>query len=552
MSRADSIVERFGLERLGLTVNDIQPLGAFLTTASLSPVPNRADLVLSKGRLAIRNSHLTPREAMVEDLLFIRSVLGAASIDFLLVRGNDDRPLIAVEWRDRKRLRAALAEACADEPFYSKPADGAKGVPVLLADGQLSTDSAQRAFTLFRPRVTESGGLRYGARTGVRLELWRTGSDTINAPENSLMRTTLPLIEAVPATVELYGRSWPTLLGMFEPQAGDITFDIDMVFSWVDGAAIEWQRARARRMKSYVVGEGDDSHARFRQLDELKYALRSVNLFAPWIRNVYIVTDSPRPEWLAEHPRVTIVPSEEFFADTSVLPTHNSHAVESQLHNIPGLSEHFLYSNDDMFFGRAISPDMFFSPGGVTKFIEATTRIGLGTSNLERSGFENAARVNRAALKDRFGKTITRHLEHTAAPLRKSVMRELEQEFPAEFARTAASTFRSATDVSVTNSLYHYYALMTGRAVLQTEARVRYVDTTMRSGLSDMKRLLKRRDIDLFCLNDGSFPELTVEERADAIREFLDAYYPIVAPWERPIASEETSGPELPVDAAIL
>lgn len=553
MSRADSIVERFGLERLGHTVNDIQPPGALLPTVSLSPVPNRADLVLSKGRLAIRNSHLTPGEAMVEDLLFIRSVLGAASIDFLLVSGNDDRPLIAVEWRDRKRLRVALAEACADEPFYSKPADGAKGVPVLLADGRLSADSTQRAFTLFRPRVTENGGLRYGARTGVRLELWRTGSDTITAPaENSLMRTALPRIEAIPATVELYGRSWPTLAGMFEPQASDITFDIDIVFSWVDGAAIEWQRARARRMKSYVVGEGDDSHARFRQLDELKYALRSVNLFAPWIRNVYIVTDSPRPEWLAEHPRVTIVPSEEFFADTSVLPTHNSHAVESQLHNIPGLSEHFLYSNDDMFFGRAVTPDMFFSPGGITKFIEATTRIGLGPSNLERSGFENAARVNRAALKDRFGKTIARHLEHTAAPLRKSVMRELEREFPAEFARTAASTFRSATDVSVTNSLYHYYALMTGRAVLQTQARVRYVDTTMRSGLSDMKRLLKRRDIDLFCLNDGSFPELTVEERADAIREFLDAYYPIVAPWERPAASEETSSPDLPADAASL
>jgi hypothetical protein len=356
----------------------------------------------------------------------------------------------------------------------------------------------------------------------------------------------------MPATAEFHGRSWRTLAGMFEPQASDITFDIDIVFSWVDGAAIEWQRARARRMRSYVVGEGDDSHARFRQLDELKYALRSVHLFAPWIRNVYIVTDSPRPEWLAEHPRVTIVSSEEFFADPSVLPTHNSHAVESQLHNIPGLSEHFLYSNDDMFFGRPVTPDMFFSPGGVTKFIEATTRIGMGASNLERSGFENAARVNRAALKVRFGKTITRHLEHTAAPMRKSIMQELEREFPAEFARTAASTFRSATDVSVTNSLYHYYALMTGRSVLQKDARVRYVDTTMRAGLADMKRLLKRRDIDLFCLNDGSFPELTVEERADAIRAFLDAYFPIVAPWERPAASEETSRPEQTTEAANL
>ena len=113
---------------------------------------------------------------------------------------------------------------------------------------------------------------------------------------------------------------------------------------------------------------------------------------------------------------MTIVRSEEFFADPSVLPTHNSQAVECQLHHIEGLSEHFLYSNDDMFFGRAVGPDMFFTPGGITKFIEAETRIGLGDNDAERSGFENAARVNRKLLWNRFGRITTRHLEHTAAP----------------------------------------------------------------------------------------------------------------------------------------
>ncbi|MGC5083508.1 capsule biosynthesis protein CapC, partial [Escherichia coli] len=80
-------------------------------------------------------------------------------------------------------------------------------------------------------------------------------------------------------------------------------------------------------------------------------------------------TDSPTPEWLADHPKVTIVRSEEFFADPSVLPTHNSHAVEAQLHRIPGLAEHFLYSNDDMFFGRPVTPELFFSGAGITRFV---------------------------------------------------------------------------------------------------------------------------------------------------------------------------------------
>src|SRR5690606_2968044 len=173
-----------------------------------------------------------------------------------------------------------------------------------------------------------------------------------------------------------------------------------------------------------------------------------------------------------------------------------------------GLSEHFLYSNDDMFFGRPVRPEMFFSPGGVTKFIEARTRIGLGESNVVRSGFENAARVNRALLQQKFGRVITRHLEHAATPLRKSVLQELEREFPEDFARTSASAFRQATDISVTNSLYHYYALMTGRAVPQTNARVKYVDTTSHSGIRMMNSLLNKRKFDFFCLNDGSFPEL--------------------------------------------
>jgi hypothetical protein len=347
------------------------------------------------------------------------------------------------------------------------------------------------------------------------------------------MRRTLPRSEAVDDFVHLHGRDWPTLEHMFEPLATDVDFEIDMVFSWVDGSSDEFVRERARRMQSYVVGEGDDSEARYRQIDELKYALRSVHLFAPWVRRIFIATDSPAPAWLARHPKVTLVRSEEMFADPSVLPTHNSHAVESQLHRIPGLAEHFLYSNDDMFFGRPVRPSLFFSPGGITKFVEATTRIGLGETHPGRSGFENAARVNRALLRERFGKVTTRHLEHCAAPLRKSVMAELEAEFPEEFRRTAASRFRSATDISVTNSLYHYYALITGRAVVQTDARVKYVETTLRRALPAMKRLLKRRDQDMFCLNDGSFPEISVEERTRAVREFLEHYFPIPAPWER-------------------
>jgi len=494
------------------------------------------------GVLALVNDVLPPVEAMVEDLLFVRAALERADIGFMLVRGNDERPVLVVDIADSERLRETFVDAMAREPFLLKTEGKKAGPAVLVADGLLSLGRKDRSFVLYRPRVSSAGGLRYGASSGVRMELWAFGDTIIEAPkESALTRRTLPRTELVESTVERYGVQWRTIDTMFATLSSDVTFDIDMVFSWVDGTDIEFQRARARRMQSYVVGEGDDHEARFRQLDELRYALRSVHVFAPWVRRIFIVTDSPTPHWLAEQPKVTVVRSEDFFVDASVLPTHNSHAVESQLHHIPGIAEHFLYSNDDMFFGRPVTPDMFFSPGGVTKFVEATTRIGLGGTTPQRSGFENAARVNRGLLAERFGVTITRHLEHCAAPLTRAVLLELEKEFPEDFARTAASRFRASTDVSVTNSLYHYYALLTGRAVIQEHAKVRYVDTTMRHGLVAMEKLLAKRNVDMFCLNDGSFPEISAEERAAAVGTFLENYFPIVAPWETNFSSVEHS-----------
>jgi len=501
----------------------------------LNPRPSsggldRPDVVVRKGRLTLVNGHLTPQQSMIEDLLFLDDALTAGDVDHLLIRGNDQRPVIALDERDRQRAESAVMAAAANEPLYAKP----PGKPAVLVidDGLASVD--EPVLRVFRPRVEPLGRLRYGAETSVQLEFWRVTDTEVLAPvENALMRRSLPVDEFVLVDIERYGRTWRTVEHMFDDHVSDIRFPIDIVFSWVDGNAIEYQRARQAAQSGAVLGEGDDAPARFRQIDELKYALRSVHTFAPWIRQIYIATDSPAPAWLADHPKVRIVRSEEFFADPSVLPTHNSQAVESQLHHIPGISEHFIYSNDDMFFGRSVDPSVFFSPGSVTKFILATTRIGLGSNNPARSGFENSARVNRRLLQQRFGAVTTRHLEHAPTPLRASIMTEMEHEFADEFRATAASRFRAAENISVTNSLYHYYSLLTGRAIVQENAPVRYIDTTMQSGLRALEELLKKRNVDFFCLNDGSFPEVSDEERTRRVTDFLEKYFPFPAPWER-------------------
>ena len=495
-----------------------------------STLLDRPDIALEDGILHVVHDDVTPVGARTADLLMVAETLEGAGIGVTLIRHGRSVPALVVDLAARDAAVAALAELGEREPVYVKE----KGRSVQRATELGVRRSGPVALRVYRPRIARGGGLRYGSSLGARLEFWRFGAEFVEAPhDNAYTRRITPVEDVSFTTVSRYGRTWRTVSGMFDLQPHEFSEDVDIVFSWVDGSSSDFQRQRAARMAEYVVGEGDEGPARYRHVDELRYALRSVHMYAPWVRRIFIATDSPAPAWLLDHPKVTIVRSEEFFADPSVLPTHNSHAVEAQLHRIPGLAEHFLYSNDDMFFGRLTEPELFFTPAGVTKFVECEVRIGAGAPAAHRSGHDNGLRVNRALLRERFGRTIGRDLEHCATPLRRSVMAELEEAFPDDFARTAASRFRAATDISVTNSLYHYYALMTGRAVATRQPRVRYVQTTLTASLRRMERLAGRTDVDMFCLNDGGETEVPEQLRTHVVRASLERMFPVRAPWER-------------------
>ena len=144
---------------------------------------------------------------------------------------------------------------------------------------------------------------------------------------------------------------------------------IDLVYMWVDGNDKNWQREKAK----YLALEGGQDSlppdatvaARWRDNDELKYALRSAEKYVPWINHIYLVTGFNQvPKWLnTNHPKITIVPHEQIMP-ASALPTFNSTSIEMCLANIPGLSEHFLLSNDDIFFNRPLGADFFFDSDG--------------------------------------------------------------------------------------------------------------------------------------------------------------------------------------------
>lgn len=104
------------------------------------------------------------------------------------------------------------------------------------------------------------------------------------------------------------------------------------------------------------------SDSRFTSRDELRFSLRSLEYYASWVRKIFIVTDRQVPSWLdTDDPKITVVDHRDIFSDPSVLPVFNSHAIESQLHHIPGLADHYLYLNDDCFFLRPTGSELFFT-----------------------------------------------------------------------------------------------------------------------------------------------------------------------------------------------
>ncbi|MBR2412662.1 MAG: Stealth CR1 domain-containing protein [Alphaproteobacteria bacterium] len=144
---------------------------------------------------------------------------------------------------------------------------------------------------------------------------------------------------------------------------------IDIVYLWVDDTDKKW---RAQKDKWLEIIKGAKPvyadaacDARWRDNGEFLYSLRSVDQFAPWVNHIYIITGFGQvPKWLnTSHPKITIVPHEQIMP-ADAIPTFNATAIEMCIPNIPGLSEHFLLMNDDIFFNRPLTPEFFYDKHG--------------------------------------------------------------------------------------------------------------------------------------------------------------------------------------------
>lgn len=145
---------------------------------------------------------------------------------------------------------------------------------------------------------------------------------------------------------------------------------IDYVIPFVDCSDEKW----LEEYKRYVSGPSGWSNnaTRFRDWETLRYQLRSIERYMPWIRNIYIVmsiSESQIPKWLnTENERVHIVWDWEI-VPREYLPVFNSNVIDLYIPRIEGLSERYLYACDDYIVMKELKSDDFFMKDGVRLMI---------------------------------------------------------------------------------------------------------------------------------------------------------------------------------------
>ncbi|MFJ4387726.1 stealth conserved region 3 domain-containing protein [Pseudomonas sp. NPDC089408] len=296
---------------------------------------------------------------------------------------------------------------------------------------------------------------------------------------------------------------------------------IDIVYTWVNNKDKNWQKKWASTFPG-VNYEAD----RYTNNDELRYSLRSIYKYAPWVNKVYIVSNCTPPDWLSiEHPSLTWVDHVDIFPDAQSLPTFNSHAIESCLHRIKGLSEHFIYLNDDFFLTTPCRPGNFFDSYYRPKiFFELSANACPDDNGL--ADYIYASNNSSELIYGLFQHRPLHQHKHVPYPLRRSILTELESKFPDTFERTRNAKIRSKTDINVASFLFQHYADATGRASISEV-------TSFIAKPNNIYKLLNNNSTkyQFICINDGGESATNQAYKKQALALFQERFSE-KAPWE--------------------
>lgn len=230
---------------------------------------------------------------------------------------------------------------------------------------------------------------------------------------------------------------------------------IDAVITWVDGNDAAHKKKLAITLQKMGISKPESAApTRFNQCGEIDYCLRSLLCYAPWLRTLYLVTDNQTPsiiKTLRETPegnKIKLIDHRDIFLDhANALPTFNSLSIESVLWRIEGLSEQFIYLNDDCALIRAVTPDDFFRENklvlrGTWKTQTEKKWLNRMIPNRQKNTNEHRTIQETSAKLAGFNKKFF-HLPHAPQPLNKQTLIDFFQQHPNHLLTNIQPPFRT-------------------------------------------------------------------------------------------------------------
>lgn len=304
-------------------------------------------------------------------------------------------------------------------------------------------------------------------------------------------------------------------------------YPIDFVVTWVDGNDSIWKKEKNKYSQNVIKkGNGEE---RYRDWNQFMYWFRAVEKYAPWVRKIYLITWGHIPKWLdINNNKLEVICHNEYIPQ-EYLPTFSSIPIELNMHRIEGLSEHFVYFNDDMFLTQPVSPSDFFE-NGLPKYCAVAEPLknygyngvflhqqfsvmGIinGYFNLQtcieknpECWFNNKIskkeiKLNELAYKNSYLPGL--YFSHLGSPFRKATFEDVWKSIPNVMNETCLNRFRTPLDVM--HQIFSAWEIMQGTFIPVGSDYYGKKYGEISKELDNIKKALISQKYKMICINDS-------------------------------------------------
>lgn len=339
---------------------------------------------------------------------------------------------------------------------------------------------------------------------------------------------------------------------------------IDFVVTWVDGSDPEWraENEKYKKLCGIKIEKDANGECRYRDWDIFRYWFRAVEKYAPWVNNVYLVTCGQIPEWLnINSPKLKLVHHKDFIP-AEYLPTFNCNPIELNLHRLPGLSEHFVYFNDDIFLNKAVQPEDFFRGGEPNYTAVARPLLKNGAND----AFSHMQFSTMTTINNYFDTTISARMNsfpekwfaagygnyyiqynlhafdhnylpgilhtHLGVPCKKSVTEKVWAALSDQLCKSCSNKFRTPQDII--HQIFSIWAMLEGEFSPVSREHHGKVFSGVLSEKDDIVNAILNESYRMICINDS---ELVTDEdyllMKQAIKDAFEKVFPSKSSFEK-------------------